>query len=123
MTISLWCIVIAGLLPYAATAIAKAGRTGFDNENPRAWLARQEGYRARANAAQFNSFEVFPFFAAAVIVAYMLHGPQARADQLAMLFVAARVLYIAFYVAGRGTLRSLAWLVGMLAVLGLFFAT
>lgn len=36
---------------------------------PRAWLAEQEGFRARANAAQQNLFEVFPFFAVGVILA------------------------------------------------------
>lgn len=122
MTISLWCVVVAGLLPYVAVGIAKAGRSGFDNENPRTWLAQQTGYRARANAAQQNSFEAFPLFAAAVIVAHLLRGPQPLVDMLAVLFIAARVAYLLIYVAGKGTLRSLVWLVGMLSVLGIFGA-
>ena len=95
MTIALWCVLIAGLLPYTAALIAKAGGTErFDNNNPRAWLARQEGWRARANAAQANGFETFPLFAAAVIIAHMLRGPQAMVDTLAMVFIAARVAYL-----------------------------
>ena len=43
MTIALWCVLVAGLLPYVATVITKAG-TDFDNRDPRAWLARQQGY-------------------------------------------------------------------------------
>ena len=45
-------------------APASPGRPqGYDNHNPRAWLAQVTGFRARANAAQTNSFEAFPFFA------------------------------------------------------------
>jgi uncharacterized MAPEG superfamily protein len=38
-----------------------------------------------------------------------------------MAFVAARVVYVALYVAGAATLRTLAWLVGFGASLALFF--
>ena len=122
MTIALWCVLIAGLLPYAAAIIAKVGGGRFDNNNPRPWLARQEGFRARANAAQANGFETFPLFAAAVIIAHMLRGPQALVDTLAMVFVAARLVYLGFYLAGIGALRSLTWAVGMAAVIAIFIA-
>lgn len=113
MTIAFWCVFIAGLLPYVASVAAKAGLPGFDNNNPRVWIQKLEGARARANAAQANGFEAFPFFAAAVIVAHLVHGPQARVDTLAMVFVAARVLYLPVYMAGWGALRSLLWAVGI----------
>ena len=112
MTTALWCVLIAGLLPYVAVIIAKGGAR-FDNNNPRDWLAKQEGYRRRANGAQANSFEAFPLFAAAVIVAHVLHGPQARVDLLAMIFIAARVAYLACYLADWAALRSVAWLIGI----------
>jgi uncharacterized MAPEG superfamily protein len=35
---------------------------GYDNSDPRGWLARQAGWKARADAAQANSFEALPFF-------------------------------------------------------------
>jgi uncharacterized MAPEG superfamily protein len=120
MTAALWCVFVAGFLPYAATLIAKAGRKDFDNRDPRAWLAQQEGYRKRAHAAQLNSFEAFPFFAAAVIVAHLLNGPQALVDMLALVFIAARVLYLVCYLANRATLRSLVWFVGFGAVIAIF---
>ena len=50
MTLPFWCVLIAGLLPFIATLTAKS-RRDFDNANPRAWLARQEGFRVRAHAA------------------------------------------------------------------------
>lgn len=120
MTIAFWCIFIAALLPYLSSFAAKAGARGFDNNEPRAWLAKQEGFRARANAAQQNAFEAFPMFAAAVLIAHLVHGPQARVDQLAMVFIAARVVYLPVYLAGWGAVRSLVWVVGMAATVWIF---
>jgi uncharacterized MAPEG superfamily protein len=121
MSIAFWCVLIAGLLPYAATVTAKAGAK-FDNNNPRDWLARQEGYRRRANAAQLNSFEAFPLFAAAVIVAYVLKAPQGKVDTLAMVFVGARMAYIVCYLADIAAVRSVAWLVGIVSAVWIFVA-
>jgi uncharacterized MAPEG superfamily protein len=120
MTTAYWCILLAALLPYAATISAKAG-VRFDNNNPRDWLAKQEGWRRRANAAQANGFEAFPFFAAAVVVAQLAHAPQARVDHLAMGFVAARVAYVAAYLADLAPLRSLVWMAGLGCCIALFF--
>lgn len=122
MTTAFWCVLVAGLLPYAATLTAKIGAGGFDNRNPRDWLANQSGFRRRANAAQQNSFEAFPLFAAAVIVAHLASAPQPRVDMLAMVFVVSRLLYIAFYVADLSTLRSLAWFGGIGSAVAIFFA-
>jgi uncharacterized MAPEG superfamily protein len=123
MTPALWCLFLAGLLPYAATVIAKAGRRDFDNGNPRVWLSQQGGYRQRANAAQHNAFEAFPFFAAAVIVAHLLRGPLPLVNTLAVIFIVARVLYLICYLANRSTLRSLMWCVGFFAAVGIFICT
>ena len=119
MPVSFWCILVAGLLPYAATLIAKS-RKDFDNSNPRQWLAHLEGFRARAHAAQLNSFEAFPFFAAAVLVAHARGAQQHTVDMLAIAFIVARVLYLAMYVANFAALRSLAWLIGLICVVSLF---
>jgi uncharacterized MAPEG superfamily protein len=120
MTPAFWCVLVAGVLPYVAAVIAKAGKRDFDNSHPREWLTKQEGYRQRANAAQLNSFEAFPFFAAAVIIAHVLRGPQPLADTLAFVFIAARVLYILLYLSNKATLRSLVWTVGFFSVIGIF---
>jgi len=120
MSWSLWCILIAGLLPYLGTMAAKWGFRNFDNNQPREWLARQTGFRARGNAAQANSFEAFPFFAAAVLVAVFQKANPAAVDALATIFVVARILYIACYVTDRATLRSFFWLIGLLCVICLF---
>jgi uncharacterized MAPEG superfamily protein len=111
--------MIAGLLPYVATGIAKAGG-GYNNRDPRAWLATQTGRRARANAAQKNSFEAFPFFAAAVFVAVLSHAPQEKIDHYAELFIIARVLYIGAYIFDLALLRSIVWFVGIGSVIAIF---
>ena len=122
MTIAFWCVLVAGLLPYAATLTAKIGGERFDNRNPREWLGAQAGFRRRANAAQLNGFEAFPLFAAAVLTAHALQAPQSRLDMLAVTFVVARVLYLAFYLADQSLLRSLAWFVGIGSAVAIFFA-
>lgn len=121
MTTAYWCVLAAGLLPYAATLTAKLGAR-FDNRLPREWLHRQTGYRARANAAQLNGFEAFPLFAAAVLIAHQLAAPQPRIDALALAFVAARIVYFACYLADLHWLRSVAWFVGIGSAVAIFVA-
>ncbi|MCX7266111.1 MAG: hypothetical protein EBR17_11095 [Betaproteobacteria bacterium] len=123
MNISIASVLVAGLLPVVCAGIAKAGLKNYDNHNPREWLSHLTGYRARANAAQANSFEAFPFFAAAVLFANYAQVAQSRIDLYAGVFVLARVAYIACYLSDWASLRSLAWLVGLLCVLGLFSAS
>jgi len=120
VTIAFWCVLIAGMMPYAASYIAKS-RRDFDNANPRAWLANLDGFRARASAAQLNSFEALPLFAAAVIIAYVRGASQTTIDILAMTFIAIRIVYVALYLANLATVRSLAWLAGLICVVSMFF--
>lgn len=120
MSTAYWCVLVAALMPYVATSIAKAGGERYNNRHPRLWLERQQGFRARANAAQANSFEAFPFFAAAVIIAHLTAAPQDRIDALAVIFVVARAVYIVCYLADWHWARSVVWLVGLLATLTIF---
>ena len=125
-TVAYWCVLIAALLPIVCAGIAKSGRIGvarskggYDNVNPREWLARQTDWRARANGAQANSFEALPFFIGAVIIAHQLGAPQARLDVLAFLFIVLRLLYIMMYVAGMGNLRSAVWFAALSVNVGI----
>lgn len=113
-------VMVAGLLPIVCAGIAKWGARDYDNRDPRAWLARQDGRRARANAAQSNSLEAFPFFAAAVVLALQAGSDAQLVAQWAWLFVALRVVYIGCYVADRAALRSMVWLLGLAVVIRLF---
>lgn len=113
-------VVISGLLPIVCAGLAKWGFQNYDNHQPRAWLAAQAGWRARANAAQQNSFEAFPFFAAAVVFALLAGTDHDQILPVCWVFVGARIAYIACYVADKATVRTLFWTVGMGATLRLF---
>ena len=121
MTIANWCVLFMGLFPYVAAGIAKKGFEAYDNGMPRQWLAKQTGFRARANAAQANLFESLPFFFAAVIIASLANAPQDRIDLLAVGFVLARIAYVVCYVADWPTARSIVWLAGIVCVVTIFF--
>jgi uncharacterized MAPEG superfamily protein len=128
-TVAYWCVLIAALLPFACAWLAKSGglgkprkQGGFDNRDPRGWLARQTDWQARANAAQANSFEALPFFIGAVIIAHQLAAPQTLLDILALVFITLRVIYIAMYVAGLPTVRSAIWTLALLVNIAILFA-
>lgn len=113
MTIAYWCLLAAALLPYLWTAIAKASGQRYDNRDPRGWQARQDNPRSKAAyAAHLNAFEAFPAFAAGVLGAQMAGVDTGWIDILAVAFIVFRVLHGVFYLAGRATLRSLAWVGG-----------
>mgnify|MGYP001331355991 CR=1 FL=1 len=119
MTIAYLCLLIAGLLPLVATGVAKKGFKGYDNHNPRAWLAQQTGYRARAIAAEANSLEAFPFFAASLLAAIQTGVGANTVNALALVFVLARLVYLYAYVSDRASLRSAVWAVGYACVIAL----
>ena len=128
-TVAYWCILVAAMLPIVCTGIAKYGMFtvkrkdgGYDNNNPRAWLAKQRDWRARANAAQANTFEALPLFFAAVIIAHLLQAGQAKLDILAFTFVLLRVAYIVVYVADMATTRSVIWFLALLTNVAILFA-
>jgi uncharacterized MAPEG superfamily protein len=121
MTIAYACVLFMGLFPYVAAGIAKKGFDQYDNSMPRQWLAKQTGFRARANAAQANLFESLPLFFAAVIIASINNAPQARIDLLAIGFVIARIAYLICYIANWPSTRSIVWLLGLICVVAILF--
>lgn len=121
MTLAYWCVLIAACLPLVFTGIAKATGPGYDNRRPRDFTeADVAGFRKRAYWAHLNSFEAFPPFAAAVIIASVVGAERGAVDALALAFIAARLAYGAFYIADWATARSLAWTTGFGCVIGLF---
>ncbi|MES2912861.1 MAG: MAPEG family protein [Pseudomonadota bacterium] len=128
-TFAYWCLLVAAMLPIICAGIAKYGTFdkprrdgGFDNHNPRAWLARQTDWRARANAAQANTFEALPFFFAAVIIAHQLQARQALVDILAFMFVVLRIAYVLMYIADMAKTRSSVWAVALVINICILFA-
>ena len=127
-TIAYGCILVAVLLPIVCAGLAKRhgmGKSpqdgGYDNHNPRAWMARQGQASARANAAQANSFEALPFFIAAVLVAHQLGAGQVVLDLLAVLYVFLRLFYILMYVSDMPRVRSAVWGAAFFVNIAIFF--
>ena len=121
MTFAYWCLPIAMFLPLVWVGYAKmTGGDGYDNSKPREWLQDREGRAKRANWAQQNSYEAFPPFAAAIIVAHLTGTPQMIIDLIAGAFIIVRIAHGCFYIADISTLRSVAWLSGFLLTIALF---
>ena len=128
MNLSHACILIACLLPIACAGIAKSrgfGKSrregGYDNHDPRQWLAQQQGFQARANAAQLNSFEALPVFIAGVLIAEHGGAAQAVVDALALAFLGFRLAYIGAYLVDKPNMRSALWMGGLACCVALFF--
>ena len=126
MTFAYWCVLVAVILPYVCFGIARnrgrgpRGERLRDNRNPRDFPNRIEGLAKRAWDAHLNAFESLPGFAAAVIIAHLVHASQNQIDFLASVWVLARVAHMAFYLTDRDKLRTSAELVSLACVLGLF---
>ena len=128
LTVAYWCVVVAALLPIFCAGLAKWGMFsrspkdgGYDNRLPRAWLASQKDWRARANAAQANSFEALPFFIGAVIIAHQHGALQSRLDVLAFGYVVLRLVYVLLYVADQAMARSAVWTLALVLNLAILF--
>lgn len=121
MTLLATLLLLAALLPFVAAMAAKVGGKRFDNNDPRAWLAAQEGWRSRANAAQINLFEGLPFFYAAVLFALYAQADPASLAGLMMAWIVLRLIYILVYISGRGLLRTLVWAIALLINIVILF--
>ena len=120
MNIPVLSLLIAGVLPIASTTVAKWGFRRFDNHNPREWLATQTGFRARANAAQHNAIEAFPFFAVAVVLGLVMQLEPSVLDRYCVVFVVARILYVLAYIADYASFRTLCWLTGYASCIAIY---
>lgn len=118
-------ILLAGLLPYLFTLLAKIGSGRmYNNHDPREFLAQLEGKHKRANNAQLNSFEAFPLFAVGVLVAHQKLGTSPdyfMLNLLSMCFVLARITYGWAYISDYASFRSLIWFVGFAIACSLYF--
>ena len=120
MSIAYWCILIAAVLPFVWVGVAKSGAPGYNNKDPRGWVAKQEGYRVRnAYSAHLNAFEAFPTFAAGVLMAQFAGVDPGQANLLAMAFIGFRLLHGVFYIAAKAAMRSLVWMGGLACTVAL----
>ena len=103
----IYIILVACLLPYAFTVIAKftGGFQPVDNQNPRDFLANTKGIAARANAVQQNSFESLPLFLTAILMAEYMVVPEYFILRLGWAYIILRVIYGIFYLSNWATLH------------------
>lgn len=123
MTFAFLCVLIASFLPIVWAGYAKMS-SGFSmkhNASPRAFLDSLTGKAQRANWAQANAWESFAPFAAAVIIANICQANLQRVDLYAGTFIVARILHGIFYIADAAKLRSIVWMIGVAATVGLYY--
>ncbi|MBF4490399.1 MAG: putative MAPEG superfamily protein [Psychrobacter glaciei] len=120
---AIWAMVVASLLPWAVSIVAKASG-GFkfrNNAHPRDFFQHATGVAARANAAQQNSYETLPIFLAAVITAMLFFVPQSIINVLAWLYVLIRIGFCVAYITNLAMFRSILWALSMACSLMLFY--
>lgn len=124
MTIVFWCLLIAAILPLVMSWVAGYFRHQqfgvVDNKLPRAQSSLLTGAGARSVAAQQNSWEALAVFTAAVVVSHLGGADPERAGLAAMIFIAARLMYLVCYLADKDALRSLSFIVGFGCCVWLF---
>lgn len=120
MTNAYWYLFAVMLLPYFFTVLAKFKHPNFDNTAPRNFLESVEGWRKRAHWVQLNSFEIFPAFAAAVIIAHLANAPQQHIDIIALIFLISRVIYGVVYITNQAAIRTLSFLASLGCIIALF---
>ena len=118
----LWCLLVTGILPFICAGITKSKKS-FDNSDPRAWQAQQEGYRGRAYAAQQNSWEAFIWLTVAILVATVSENNNLEyVKNCALAFVFFRLLFILLYLADLSSARTVAWIGSKACVFLIFFS-
>ena len=124
MTIGYICLLICMLLPIFWAGVSKYGfnSTSYDNESPRDHISLLSGKAKNAYNAEQNCYETFPAFAAAVIIAHQIGNDQSMIDLLCVVFLLSRIAHGYFYITNRGSMRSIAFLIGLAANIWLFFA-
>ncbi len=110
--------VVIGLVQLLWGAAAARRQQGLKwAAGPRDEARPLDGVAARLDRALRNFLETFPFFATAVIVAYL--GGKLGDLTLwgGVLYVAGRALYVPLYAAGVPLVRSLAWFAAMIGLI------
>ena len=111
-------------MPIVLAGISKKGsEISVNNNDPRDHIRHLKEKAKYAYGAEQNCYESFPPFAIAVLVAHLTGGTQLTIDILAGLYIVSRLMYIVFYIQGKGTLRSVTYMIGLIATISLFFVS
>ena len=122
MTIGYFCLLLCMLLPIFWAGVRKSNDSvGYNNESPRDHLSILSGKAKKAYHAEQNCYETFPAFAAAVIIAHQIGNDQMMINILCIIFLLSRLLHGYFYITSKGMLRSIAYSLGLISNIWLFF--
>jgi uncharacterized MAPEG superfamily protein len=124
MTIPLWTLLIATILPYVWFAIANPLRKRefgtADNRHPRLQQAQQTDRGARATAASANAFEALAVYAPAVLVAHLAAPDSALASKLALAWVVLRIAHGIAYLGDKPALRTVCFAFALLCSFAMY---
>lgn len=95
----------------------------YDNNHPRLQQAQLTGIGARAVAAHQNGFESLAVFSTAALTAIATHHTGMTIQFLAIIYIISRAAYNILYLKNLASLRSLAWLVGLVCCLAILLLT
>jgi uncharacterized MAPEG superfamily protein len=114
--------VLLGFVQLAWAAIAARRQQGLAwARGPRDEERPITGVAARLDRAFKNYMETFPLFAVAVIANMLQDTKSAGEASLvwwgAVLYVAARIIYVPLYASGVPSIRSLVWFVSVIGLL------
>lgn len=114
LTVLAWTLVLA-LVQVLLPAVLRNRETGIGyNAGPRDEPAPPpRKLTARLMRAQSNLFETLPVFAAAILIAHVAGREGVLTHWGALLYIAARVIYVPLYAAGVPFVRSLVWAVSL----------
>ena len=125
MTIQIICLLIGAVLPYLWFGVSlrytkvQLGSIGLSA--PRQQAAQLTGAGARARDAQCNAWEALILFGTANVAALVAGvEPTGHWALAAVLWVTARLLHGAFYLAGMALVRGLSFAIGVAMSLWIF---
>lgn len=115
--------VLIGIVHLLWAAVAAQPQRGLKwNAGPRDEPVVLTGVAGRLERAFANFRETFPFFVALVLIDYLGGRLGELTSQGALVYVAARAVYIPLYAFGVPYVRSLAWVASMAGILMLLAA-
>ena len=126
MTIELsllaWAVVLGLVHAFATGQITTAQHGLTYGMGPRDEPKPVVGVGGRVIRSFANYMQSFPFFAAAVLIAQVAGVHDWLTVYGAWLYLIARIVYVALYVAGTPGVRTLAWLAGVLGTVMILIA-
>lgn len=126
MKVALIVLALLCFIPYALAWISAYFRQQqlgkIDNKNPRQQYAQLTGVGARAVAAQQNSWEFLPVYAAALLAVSAASVEVDYLTEAASGVLIFRLLHAVFYLTNIDLLRSPSFVLALLPCLYLFYS-